>query len=456
MKARQLFYIFILLSGILQCQEHIAVYDRIPLYVFPWSLDSLTTQIRIQTIKDMGCDGVLAQEVRAVLFDRLNTAGLKIILYNAVNDSPFVNYIAKYTDASYTEWEAEGTDISFGNLTVKYNSNISETLSSGGVTWVRTYSGAGGDTLIKGPGYFQSLYYIIEPGSYSQKIRNYEAEFILKTDTNPLLSPEEIEKVESDEDTVCILRVTYNPHPLSQNPITIDSAVIRLSDLKPYGDIKSKTIEYNLAGLQESIAKTLSSPKEDNYGSPAARFLEYRVEWKGLNYVRLWIDKVIVSDDRGRELIVNKIRDQYIRWQANDSFFAYPVSKFDSTIVGWYAVDEPSSIDNSEPLKYIDNLIKNATNGKKQLVFSLAGSFSGWFYADSAHENEKLYRVEEILKRSGIKSVVLNYYPYNLPYIEDKGIYKANVDMSRFSSGVYIYRIITPDYSLSKKMILIK
>ena len=36
------------------------------------------------------------------------------------------------------------------------------------------------------------------------------------------------------------------------------------------------------------------------------------------------------------------------------------------------------------------------------------------------------------------------------------GIYEVQFDASQFTSGVYIYRLITEDLSISKKMILIK
>ena len=418
MKTQYLFFIILFLTGILQGQQHIAEYDKIPLYIFPWSLDSNTTQNRIQSMKDMGGDGVIAQEVRAILFDRLNNAGLRIVPYNTIPDSPYVNYIAKYTDASYTEWEAEGTDTAVGKVTLAYKNAIGEVINEGGITWVRTISGAGKDTLLKGPGYFQSPHYIIEPGDNTQRIREYEARYILKMDTNPLLSQDSITQLESEDDTVCILRVTYNPHPMTQPPITIDSLILEISDLKPYNSIKSKIISYNLEGLQESITKTLSTVKDNFAGSIAARYVEFRIEWKGLNYVRLWVDQVITSDDRGRSLIEFKEYDRGIRWQANDSLFAYPVDKYDSTIVGWYAVDEPSNIDNCDPLKYVDSLIRSATNGTKQLVVSLAGNFSGWFESDNPAPSESVYRVEELSKRSKVKSVMLNFYPYNLPWRE--------------------------------------
>jgi len=39
---------------------------------------------------------------------------------------------------------------------------------------------------------------------------------------------------------------------------------------------------------------------------------------------------------------------------------------------------------------------------------------------------------------------------------QEAGKHEVRFNGSRFSSGVYIYRIITPDYTLSKKLILVK
>lgn len=39
---------------------------------------------------------------------------------------------------------------------------------------------------------------------------------------------------------------------------------------------------------------------------------------------------------------------------------------------------------------------------------------------------------------------------------KESGEYSLYVDMRKYSTGVYIYRLVTPDYVLSKKMLLIK
>jgi len=48
-------------------------------------------------------------------------------------------------------------------------------------------------------------------------------------------------------------------------------------------------------------------------------------------------------------------------------------SSFDSTVVGWYAVDEPGFIDNWACVKKIAELLRDSTQNKK-LVTSIAGS----------------------------------------------------------------------------------
>lgn len=341
---------------------------------------------------------------------------LRIVPFDSIHDTIFVNYIAKYSDASYKVWEAEGTESAFGEVKLIYNNRIGEIVKDKTATWVRTKTGINNDTLIKGPKYSQSRYFSIEPITDFCSIRIYEAEFILKIDTNPLLLQDSIARLESENDTVCVLRVAYTPSDMSGKSVTIDSMILRVSDLLPYNITKTKRIVYELDGIKEN-----SSGNEAGYKCNDVKNIDFLVEWKGLSYLRLWVDKVIVSDNRGRELVKLKIFDTAISWQANNDYFIYPNSDNRNDMYEWFGVKKPEYIDNCEPVNYLNNLIKSTTGGKKQLVTMTNYGNSGLFEISPENRFEETVAIDELLTKCGIKNITFGY-----PSNEEKDVLGLN------------------------------
>ena len=90
---------------------------------------------------------------------------------------------------------------------------------------------------------------------------------------------------------------------------------------------------------------------------------------------------------------------------------------FETTVLGWCAKDEPDWIDHLEPIRFINHLIDSANAGNRQLYITIAGSCTGRF-GESDFGTEKLFKVEEILKRNKMQGNQLNYYLYDYPWNE--------------------------------------
>ena len=55
-------------------------------------------------------------------------------------------------------------------------------------------------------------------------------------------------------------------------------------------------------------------------GRPFADFIEFKVIWKGVSNTRLYVDNIIVHDDRGRLIVTDSDIQELIADQANNSF----------------------------------------------------------------------------------------------------------------------------------------
>jgi hypothetical protein len=95
-------------------------------------------------------------------------------------------------------------------------------------------------------------------------------------------------------------------------------------------------------------------------------FMQFIVEFTGLPFVKLSVDKIIVTDEFGRDLFTNNnIRNR----------IKNVVSEFsdENHILGWFGYNEPASIDNYLPFREVDSLIKSVN--PKLNVFT---AFSGY------------------------------------------------------------------------------
>jgi len=96
--------------------------------------------------------------------------------------------------------------------------------------------------------------------------------------------------------------------------------------------------------------------------------------------------------------------------------------QYGETIIGWYAVDEPSSIDNYEPFRIVDYIIDSVSLANYYPFRLHTGIASGWNGKFGSINNglgkgtHLLYRIDEFWLRAKPKNLQMNLYNYNYPW----------------------------------------
>jgi len=399
-------------------------YDGIPIIPFGWASvwydgENGHHNYDFSKMKEMGADILIGEDIKLSMFSKMKNANLKIIPYQ--QDTTIPNFIAKYSEAAYTLWQAEGEGSDPNNefTTMKHDPNnqgITELYYESGnlkgvITKPNELISQNSGLILNGPGYSQHTRYILE----SKEPRQYFTKFKLKLiETIPHSNP----PLENDNRIICQIRVRgrndtgFNQILSSQN-ITIK-----------YLSTSSWTfnrIDYDLDNLPtESFSFVPLESSTINFRKSVFKILKYidfEVYWYKVDGYRLAVDNVLCYDTRASQFLTGTSSLDDILSQinnTNETLQFLPQNDFQNTFVGWYAIDEPGFIDQMEPIRVLDSLIRNLTSNNMKLWISWAGcwngSYSGW---DLAPENVNTFK--EMYKRSKINGAILNYYPYRLP-----------------------------------------
>ena len=329
------------------------------------------------------------------------------------------NYIYKYTEARYTEFEAEGTNINEGRVTL-YHDSIDCEIYNGAVRTIEDETLPGG-TLIYGPMYSQEVIYSsVDPGDTI----DYTAKYYLKLeDLQPGSS--------SPNDTICVLRVTtsrtwdenlgwgfWDTKPIKEVAVTY-------GQLQPFlGQWKDIDLSYNLLNIPDDFLKTVSPPytyinksiynaeKNEIIDRVSINCIEFKLIWKGNPHkVRLSVDKIIVFDDRGWDLWNEPEPEYNIFTQLQHNQADFP-----NRIAGWIGLDEPWSLDTWGPIRKISEIIDNhSSTAKAKMYFQFNPSWNGRFgdYGDVARAS-KVIMIDEFMRRVKKANVWINGWLYDV------------------------------------------
>jgi hypothetical protein len=405
------FVFFLLITPILNAQYLINNFNGIPIIAsVPWD----ASDYHLDSVKSMGVDFIIATQLTETRLNEITNRGLKAL---PLQSTVLYNYIIKYSEGAYTKWEAEGTPLGKGDAKLKYNPNIGATFNTGGRQGVVTQEGAGYDTLISGPGYMQERrYWRIDTG-YVYYTANFN---MLLTNAIPPESG-------NPNDTICILQVTDSKivgppsEPYQDSVIFVKDTALLRSDFTP-GVWQSFDFIYNFyteeSDVQQPSSFQLSNYTFQNYQSndpsnkDLADFVQFKIIWKGDQYSRLYVDNIIVSDQKGKDIITLPAAKQNIVTQATQSF---PNTNLDTSVAAWFAIDEPETIDNYEPMRVIDSLLKANSNGKRGIWVSFPSSWNGK-YGDSNLGAQGVYKSNEFIQRTGITPHQNNHPLFDAPY----------------------------------------
>jgi hypothetical protein len=390
-------------------QNYINEFDGIPIIS---SLPHDVGEYHYDSAKAMGTNILIMSNANSERLGWAKDRGFKVIpaqQIDSVLDNPYT-YILRYTEGRYTKWEAEGNSPLDGQAMLSYGS-IGKYFNESGVSGIVTELDADADTLIRGPGYRQEIY-------YSSKEAGdpiiYNADFRLK-----------ITGTGSPTDTICILQVVDSkiqgppavPYYIGEINFLRDIVLLR-SDFTT-GVWKTFTIQYELTEVDtediDAMPNRFSIADVPGIrGRPFADFIEFKVIWKGASDTRLFVDNVTIYDNRGRAIVTTDNAKLNVRDQANYSF---NLANWDSSVTAWMALDEPESIDNYEPIRIVDSILNAESQGRRRLFVIFPSAWNGK-YGDSPLGAEPLFKYEEFYRR--VKSIYMSndHHLYG-PYTED-------------------------------------
>ncbi|HSL89469.1 MAG TPA: hypothetical protein VK870_09215 [Ignavibacteriaceae bacterium] len=389
-------------------------------------VDILHTHIGVKddTLIDIG------QQMSAIADLNLNVIAVK-----SRTGSNVLNWIQHYTDAKYSVWEAEGNPNHDANL--EYKANVMDEITSGDtLKYLKLKPSAAGlqDTaLVYGPFYSQEVKYLTSQDGNLDLVR-YTAEYRLKLEINQQYPPIE----DNPEDTICVIQVTQSsvgtgPWRLTCTD-TIKQRVLKRSDfsqlnqfyefkLDPNNPLYDYTLETKycdsaVIGPQHHTFHSRFETTDDFIGRWHRNYIEFKVIWKGNSHYLLSIDKVTLSDIRGRELlgIVPSNAIVNITAQAN-SLNSYNA---DELITGWLGIDEPVSIDIFEPIRLVTEILDNTSQRKRPLWITMMGRWDGrWNQRDDPFGAMGLSPWTEMKKRVGQVNIIQNAYMFDAPCSPD-------------------------------------
>ena len=290
----KLFCALLMLNQGLISQDYIKDYDGIPLITYaPHDMGAY----QYDYIKDMGIDVVIASNVTTERLLEIRKRGLRV--FPAQLDTtiyePNYNDIIKYTDARYSIWEAEGTNPENGDATLTYNKSIAEPYFNGNQKeGIVTQENSNEGILITGPGYRQGIYY---RAIDINKIIKYRADFRLK-----------IEKINpgtdlNKDDEVCLIQITNSAIKNGKvaDKLIIKEQIVAVEDLQ-LNEWKDIQVEYDFSIMNQPKQTSLYFPSTSAW----ANHVDFNIIWKGNPQLRLYVDNIIISDERGREIIDSK------------------------------------------------------------------------------------------------------------------------------------------------------
>ena len=335
-------------------------YEGIPIVAVYINEDARAlTQLNFQRLRELGAIGIASRIHDQAEYDSIVNNNLKVLPINIWGTEPN-HWVSYYSDAVYTKWEAEGNlgDISKGEVQLQYNSLIADTFdnpvdTTRGVVTINNTPGK----LIFGPAYLQNIKY---------QVMNYDATgYIPYTTTFKVKIKKNNPSIYVDlNDTVCTIKVVAANPKVSGDVIykTIDSKILTVRDFvqgtpSGWGIWRKPQFSYDLRELKNKIDDAyrgiypgpLDDPDEFD-----SMWMEYIVDWAGLDNVKLYVDYVEVKDVKGDE-IKNLSGPKTLVYNLV-SLYSNP-----DHVLGWMGLNEPKSIDSYEPIRIVDSLIQEAS-----------------------------------------------------------------------------------------------
>ncbi len=365
------------------------------------NLESLSQFSYVYAANDSGTGGV----------------GYPYSTFNAKRDEN-IDWISYFTQAKYTKWEAEGSDIFTGSdpgdedVMIKHNFGLEYTegnisgWTSGPVNPINE-----GKFLMKGPDYWQWPRYTYTNPGWNNNPITYKAVFRMKIDlpSEEPLPVCQIMVTNTDKDGVETV-LEYQGIPaiktLTTEDLTTEYNNFELNyDYIGYFDLPQGDPSY------PSLPASVTQPFEEIEYSPgynAGSKVQFKVKWLGNR--ELFVDYIEVYDERIWDGWFKQFPGRMI-----DSIYNYD-QNFKNANINFYnklkyygTIDEPHVIDCYEPLRKVQFLLDSLNINADLLVHW----YPGW---DHNRDGDNTWPVYKQLAQP--KKIMFWYSPF-VEHIED-------------------------------------
>src|SRR5690554_1526431 len=423
---KNLFKIFILLFAVTAVSQGqippdlIRQFDGIPINA-PLHKDWISDNYnQVLLMKEAGVDYVIMGVTDEWVVDSLKSLGLKLLSFESFDH----NWVQYYTDAKYSVWEADAPPGN-GDAHLYRDETRTEKIED---TYIRLKNEYAGDSckMIWGPYYNQDVNYYTKSLSGTYDPVNYTTEFQLKLenigpDTASANTPLCI--IQTTQSSCTYLNVIDCTHIIEADTLTRDHFTL-LNQFKKFPlnyDLLDNTCYESTNNQFPQPLTHYESGSTPEYSAPwvsGRQYIEFNVIWLGHPSYVLSIDSIVVSDLRGRELIIEDpgLARSLIESQAD----AYNFKSYTDSVVGWIGFDEPASIDLYEPIRIVTEILDDYTGEKRSVWIPWRAFWDGSFN----NRNDTLGAMglipwEEFGKRVDRINLTQNSYLFDLPCNEN-------------------------------------
>jgi hypothetical protein len=320
----------------------------------------------------------------------------KLNPYNliAVKEDKPEDYIGHYARGYYCKWESEENQLDSRIVGVKHNAGLSTTYNN--VTcW--SSQGAQSQTLniVNGPDYKQDKKYRL---SFDNTQINYTVNF------NMAYIPAYNEQLDN---VACRIGVRYK-YQVIINGVgqiitdeTFPTMQIKVSDLS--ASFQKKSLDYNyqnyLSAIYADSLLSVTYPSTLVYDDGAwGTGIEFYIDFLGQG--TLYVDYIEVYDQAiWRNNFI--IADQAIISANKIKAFANSYSDW-TKLQYFYAADEPQTIDQYEPIRFVDSVLN--ANGNKRIISAFYPQWNG------ARNGE--YTTQRYKEQANPQTIMTDYYPF--------------------------------------------
>ena len=412
--------------------------DHIPIHTtfWPYWLYVPGAEESVDKMKDAGIEVLTPDSINLAILDSLTKQGreFKLLPGKAQIGDLMVDYINHYTNARYAVWEAEGTSPSVSEAEIKFEDTLMEPIDNF-IRLIDTVANNSGIELIKGPYFMQFVYspekIYIDKQEFS--LTRYRADFHLRLISNSYL-PDTL----NPNTPICIVQVTQS---IIDTPITEGwpfrcTYIVKQDTLRRTDFDLNQFNEFQLSyELDSTECSYYSAADTNNFKGLIKRdYVQYKVIWLGQSNYLLDIDKVVVSDESGRDLKrSDPITFANIRAQDN----AVALTQYQNSVTGWNGADEPHTIDQFEPMRIVDSLLDSKSNFKRPVWYPLVGAWDGvWENHENPWGTYHLSIWDELKKRVGAMNVWQDSYFLDTPFMNNL---PTNIDP--YGCGCDDYRV---------------